>query len=94
MAKAHNNQDGPVAPLWVRRPEALHLVAYSVAALVFTGQIVAAILRGSDWPTALSVLLAGAGVALSWRSPWAGLVVTSAAPSPSQRWATTPCRCG
>ncbi|WP_328691829.1 histidine kinase [Streptomyces phaeochromogenes] len=79
MAKAHNNQDGPVAPLWVRRPEALHLVAYSVAALVFTGQIVAAILRGSDWPTALSVLLAGAGVALSWWSPWAGLVVTSAA---------------
>ncbi|MEU9788267.1 histidine kinase [Streptomyces phaeochromogenes] len=79
MAKAHNNQDGPVAPLWVRRPEALHLVAYSVAALVFTGQIVAAILRGSDWPTALSVLLAGAGVALSWRNPWAGLVVTSAA---------------
>ncbi|MFF3712346.1 sensor histidine kinase [Streptomyces phaeochromogenes] len=79
MAKAHNNQDGPVAPLWVRRPEALHLVAYSVAALVFTGQIVAAILRGSDWPTALSVLLAGAGVALSWRSPWEGLVVTSAA---------------
>ncbi|MEU9895462.1 sensor histidine kinase [Streptomyces phaeochromogenes] len=79
MAKAHNNQDGPVAPLWVRRPEALHLVAYSVAALVFTGQIVAAILRGSDWPTALSVLLAGGGVALSWRWPWAGLVVTSAA---------------
>ncbi|WP_326728526.1 sensor histidine kinase [Streptomyces phaeochromogenes] len=79
MAKAHNNQDGPVAPLWVRRPEALHLVAYSVAALVFTGQIVAAILRGSDWPTALSVLLAGVGVALSWRRPWAGLVVTSAA---------------
>jgi signal transduction histidine kinase len=79
MAKARNNQDGPVAPLWVRRPEALHLAAYSVAGLVFTGQIVAVILRGSDWPTVLSVLLAGAGVALSWRSPWAGLVVTSAA---------------
>jgi len=79
MAKARNNQDGPVAPLWVRRPEALHLAAYSVAALVFTGQIVAVILRGSDWPTALSVLLAGGGVALSWRRPWAGLVVTSAA---------------
>ncbi|MDQ1026149.1 signal transduction histidine kinase [Streptomyces umbrinus] len=79
MAKAHNNHDEPVAPLWVRRPEALHLIAYSLAALVFTGQIVAAILRGSDWPTALSVLLAGGGVALSWRSPWAGLVVTSAA---------------
>jgi len=79
MVKARNNQDGPVAPLWVRRPEALHLAAYSVAALVFTGQIVAVILRGSDWPTALSVLLAGGGVALSWRRPWAGLVVTSAA---------------
>ncbi|MEU5299012.1 sensor histidine kinase [Streptomyces umbrinus] len=79
MAKAHNNQDGPVAPLWVRRPEALHLIAYSLAALVFTGQIVAVILRGSDWQTALSVLLAGGGVALSWRRPWAGLVVTSAA---------------
>lgn len=79
MAKAQNHQDGPVAPLWVRRPEVLHLVAYVVAALVFTGQIVAVILRGSDWPTALSVLLAGGGVALSWRRPWAGLVVASAA---------------
>ncbi|MEU1035539.1 histidine kinase [Streptomyces mirabilis] len=79
MVKAQNNQDGPVAPLWVRRPEALHLIAYSVAALVFTGQIAAVILRGSDWPTALSVLLAGGGVALSWWRPWAGLVVTSAA---------------
>ncbi|MCF1593881.1 sensor histidine kinase [Streptomyces muensis] len=79
MGKAQNNLDGPVAPLWVRRPEALHLVAYAVAALVFTGQIVAVILRGSDWPTALSVLLAGGGVALSWWRPWAGLVVASAA---------------
>ncbi|MGW3117576.1 sensor histidine kinase [Streptomyces sp. NPDC001107] len=79
MGKAQNNHDGPLAPLWVRRPEVLHLVAYSVAALVFTGQIVAVILRGSDWPTALSVLLAGGGVALSWWRPWAGLVVASAA---------------
>ncbi|SNX55906.1 signal transduction histidine kinase [Streptomyces sp. TLI_55] len=79
MGKAQNSHDGPVAPLWVRRPEALHLVAYAVAALVFTGQIVAVILRGSDWPTALSVLLAGGGVALSWWRPWAGLVVVSAA---------------
>ncbi|QQM40831.1 sensor histidine kinase [Streptomyces liliifuscus] len=79
MAKAQSNQDGPVAPLWVRRPDAPHLIAYAMAALVFTGQIVAVILRGSDWPTALSVLLAGGGVALSWRWPWAGLVVTSAA---------------
>ncbi|MFF7072004.1 sensor histidine kinase [Streptomyces pseudovenezuelae] len=79
MAKAHDSQDGPVAPLWLRRPEVLHRAAYAVAALVFTGQIVAVILRGSDWPTALSVLLAGSGVALSWRKPWAGLVVASAA---------------
>ncbi|WP_406164606.1 sensor histidine kinase [Streptomyces sp. NBC_00996] len=79
MVKAQNSQDGPAAPLWVRRPEVLHRVAYSVAALVFTGQIVAVLLRGSDWPTALSVLLAGGGVALSWWKPWAGLVVTSAA---------------
>ncbi|MDH6605245.1 signal transduction histidine kinase [Streptomyces sp. SAI-208] len=79
MAKAHNRQDGPVAPLWVRRPEALHRAAYAVAALVFTVQIAAVVLRGSDWPTALSVLLAGSGVALSWKQPWAGLVVVSAA---------------
>ncbi|KPI19982.1 integral membrane sensor signal transduction histidine kinase [Actinobacteria bacterium OK006] len=79
MVEAQSNQDGPVAPLWVRCPKSLHLIAYSVAALVFTGQIAAVILRGSDWPTALSVLLAGGGVALSWWRPWAGLVVTSAA---------------
>ncbi|MER8155484.1 histidine kinase [Streptomyces sp. NPDC094472] len=79
MVKAQNSPDGPAAPLWVRRPEALHRVAYAVAALVFTGQIVAVVVRGSDGPTALSVLLAGGGVALSWWKPWAGLVVTSAA---------------
>ncbi|MFE4172322.1 sensor histidine kinase [Streptomyces sp. NPDC056909] len=79
MVKAQNDQGGPATPLWIRRPELLHRVAYAVAALVFTGQIVAVILRGSDWPTVLSVLLAGGGVALSWWRPWAGLVVTSAA---------------
>lgn len=79
MVKAQNDQSGPATPLWIRRPELLHRVAYAVAALVFTGQIVAVILRGSDWPTVLSVLLAGGGVALSWWRPWAGLVVTSAA---------------
>ncbi|MFF0594716.1 sensor histidine kinase [Streptomyces antibioticus] len=79
MVKARNSQDGPAAPLWVRRPEALHVAAYAVAALVFTGQIVAVVLRGSDGPTVLAVLLAGAGVALSWRLPWIGLVVASAA---------------
>lgn len=79
MVKAQNSQDGLAVPLWVRRPEVLHRVAYTLAALVFTSQIVAVILRGSDWPTAFSVLLAGGGVTLSWRKPWAGLVVTSAA---------------
>jgi signal transduction histidine kinase len=79
MVKAQNEQGGPSAPLWIRRPEVLHLVAYSLAALVFTGQIVAVVLTGSDWPTALSVLLGGGGVVLSWWKPWAGLVVTSAA---------------
>jgi signal transduction histidine kinase len=79
MVKAQDDHDGPAAPLWIRRPEAVHLIAYSVAALVFTGQLVAVILRGSGWTTFLAVLLAGAGVALSWWKPWAGLVVTSAA---------------
>lgn len=74
-----SKQGGPLAPLWIRRPGVLHLGAYSVAALVFTGEIVAVVLTGSDWPTALSVLLAGGGVVLSWWRPWAGLVVTSAA---------------
>ena len=79
MGKAHDDQDGPATPLWIRRPEVLHLVTYSVAVLVFIGQIVAVIVRGSDWETALSVLLAGGGVAVSWWKPWAGLVITSAA---------------
>lgn len=79
MAKAQDTPDVPAAPLWIRRPEVLHVVAYAVAALVFIGQIVAVALRGSEWPTVLSVLLAGAGVAVSWRMPWTGLVVASAA---------------
>lgn len=79
MVKARNRHDEPLAPLWIRRPEALHQVAYSVAALVFTGQVAAAVLTGSGWPTVLFVLLAGGGVVLSRWRPWAGLVVTSAA---------------
>jgi hypothetical protein len=79
MVKAQDDQGGPSAPLWIRRPEVLHLVAYSVAGLVFTGQIVAVALMRPGWPTVLSVLLAGGGVALSWWKPWAGLIVTSAA---------------
>jgi signal transduction histidine kinase len=78
MVKAQDDR-GPLAPLWIRRPEALHLVAYSVAGLVFTGQVVAVALTGPGWPTVLSVLLAGGGVVLSWWKPWAGLAVTSAA---------------
>ncbi|MEY9854831.1 signal transduction histidine kinase [Catenulispora sp. GAS73] len=79
MATPQDDHRGAATPLWIRRPEVLHLAAYSVAALVFAGQIVAVLVRGSGWPTALAVLLAGGGVALSWRWPWAGLVVTSAA---------------
>lgn len=79
MAEPPDDHQGTATPLWIRRPEVLQLAAYSVAALVFAGQIVAVLVRGSGWPTALAVLLAGGGVALSWRWPWAGLVVTSAA---------------
>ncbi|MEV6007018.1 histidine kinase [Streptomyces sp. NPDC051976] len=79
MLQVRSSEEGPAVPLWVRRPEVLHRAAYAVAALVFTGQIVAVLVRGSGWPTALSVLLAGGGVALSWWKPWAGLVVVSAA---------------
>ena len=79
MVNVQHNQGELAAPRWVYRPEVLHVVAYSVAGLVFTGQIAAAVWPGSGWPTALSVVLAGAGVALSWWRPWAGLAVTSAA---------------
>ncbi|WP_194908400.1 sensor histidine kinase [Catenulispora rubra] len=79
MVTPQDDHQGTATPLWIRRPEVLHLAAYSVAALVFAGQIVAVLVRGSGWPTALAVLLAGGGVALSWRWPWAGLAVTSAA---------------
>jgi signal transduction histidine kinase len=79
MVTAENGRGGPAAPLWIRRPEVPHLAAYGLAALVFIGQVVAVVVTRADWPTALSVLLAGAGVVLSWREPWAGLVVTSAA---------------
>jgi signal transduction histidine kinase len=79
MVTVQNDQGGPSAPLWIRRPGLLHLSAYAVAALVFIGQIVAVAVTGSDWPTVLAVLLAGGGAVLSWWRPWAGLFVTSAA---------------
>jgi len=67
------------APLWIRRPGVLHVAVYAAAGLVFTGQVVATTVRGSNWQTVLSVLLGGVGVVLSWWRPWEGLVVTSAA---------------
>ncbi|WBQ08278.1 sensor histidine kinase [Kribbella sp. CA-293567] len=78
MATALHVDEGSTVPLWIRRPDLVNLTAYAVAALAFTGQLVALLLRGSGWPTTLSVLLAGGGVALSWWRPWTGLVVTSA----------------
>jgi signal transduction histidine kinase len=71
--------DGSPTPAWIRRPGILHALAYAVAALVFAGQMAAVLARGADLPTIVAVLIAGVGVALSWRLPWVGLVVTSAA---------------
>lgn len=79
VVTAENQDDELPAPLWIRRPDVLHLVAYTAAGLSFAGQIVATILSDTDWRVALALLLAGAGTALSWRRPWIGLAVTSAA---------------
>jgi signal transduction histidine kinase len=79
MVTAQNQGDELSAPLWIRRPEMLHLLAYTGAGFSFAGQIVATILRDADWRVVLALLLAGAGTALSWRRPWIGLAVTSAA---------------
>ncbi|WP_431908313.1 sensor histidine kinase [Micromonospora carbonacea] len=79
MVTARNQDDDVSAPLWIRRPALLHLLAYAAAGLSFTGQIVATILRDADWRVVLALLLAGAGTAVSWYRPWIGLVVTSAA---------------
>jgi signal transduction histidine kinase len=79
VATAREDEYGAGTPLWIRRPGLLHLVAYSLAALVFTSQIVAVLVRGPDPATLLAVLIAGGGCCLSARRPWAGLVVASAA---------------
>jgi len=79
MSTALNVEDGARVPLWIRRPGALHLIAYVVAGLVFIGQIITVVVAGSSVATVLAVLLAGGGVVLSWWKPWAGLIVTSAA---------------
>lgn len=79
MVNAVNDRNRSATPLWIRSPALLHRVSYSTAALVLVAQVVAIVVRGSDLATLLAVVLAGAGVALSWRMPWPGLVVTSAA---------------
>jgi signal transduction histidine kinase len=79
MAMVSSSEVGSQAPRWISRPEALHQVAYSAAALIFAGQLVAIVVMGTGWPTALSVLVGGVGVAVSWRYAWTGLVITSAA---------------
>jgi signal transduction histidine kinase len=79
MAADDTPSDESPTPTWIRRPATVHALAYAVAALVFVGQIAAVLLRGADLPTIVAVMIAGVGVALSWRLPWVGLVVTSAA---------------
>ena len=79
MATGSSDEVEATAPRWVRQPEALLLIAYSIATLLFVGQVVAVVVTGAGWPTALSVLVGGVGVAVSWRYPWTGLVITSGA---------------
>lgn len=79
MVTVSSVEVGSTAPRWIREPEVLHMVAYSVAALVFAGQLTVVVVTGAGWPTALSVLVGGVGVAASWRYPWAGLAITSGA---------------
>lgn len=79
MATVLSIDVGSTAPRWIRRPEVLHLIAYSAAALVFVGQLVVVLSAGSGWPAAVSVLIGGVGVAASWRYPWTGLAITSGA---------------
>lgn len=70
---------GPRAPLWIRRPGTLNVGAHTLAALIFAAQLVVVVVTESDLTSAVAVLAAGLGVALSWWRPWTGLVVTSGA---------------
>src|ERR1700712_1109651 len=79
MVKVGNAEGRSLEPWWIRHPAVLNRAAYSVAAVVLIGQIVAIVLRGSGIETLFAVLIAGVGVAVSWWAPWAGLIVTSAA---------------
>jgi signal transduction histidine kinase len=79
MSPAEIVDDTARAPLWIRRPGILHLVAYVLAGLVFVGQLIVMLIQRPDAVTIAGVLVAGAGVAISWRMPWVGLIVTSAA---------------
>lgn len=69
----------PEAAFWIRRPRLLHTAAYALATAAFAGQIVAVLTQGAGASTVSAVLVAGLGVALSWRLPWIGLILTSAA---------------
>ena len=79
MVTMSNIEIGSTAPRWIRRPNVLHLIAYSAAALDLAIQLVLVVVTGIGWPAALSVLVGGVGVAVSWRYPWTGLVITSGA---------------
>ena len=79
MRTTENVDTGPQAPLWIRRPGALNLGAHFLAALILLGQLVVVVVTGSGLATIVAVVAAGAGIALSWWKPWAGLVVTGGA---------------
>lgn len=79
MVTMPNIEIGSTAPGWMRRPNVLHVIAYSAAALLFAAQLVTVVVTRAGWPAALSVLLGGVGVAVSWRYPWTGLLITSGA---------------
>ena len=79
MRTIDNVETGARVPLWIRRPDAVHLGAHLLAALIFAGQLAVSLVTGSDLATVVAVVAAGVGIAVSWWRPWAGLVVTSAA---------------
>jgi len=79
MRTVDDHNDPPRVPLWIGRPRALDVGAHALAAAVFVGQLIVAMVSGADIATVVAVVAAGAGIALSWWKPWFGLVVASAA---------------
>jgi hypothetical protein len=47
MVTASGIEVGSTAPRWIRNPEVLQLIAYSAAALIFLGQLVAVLVSGA-----------------------------------------------